>query len=135
MAYEGGCFCGAVRYRATGQPLHVVHCHCTMCRRASGAPFVTWAVFDAATVSFVQGQPTEFASSAKGVRGFCDKCGSPLTFRERDRGAEIDLAVGTMDDAGALVPERHIFTSSKLDWIHLDDGLPRYPGETAEGPD
>lgn len=126
MAHEGGCFCGKVRYQASGDALHVVHCHCTMCRRTSGAPFVTWATYPAHEVSFTEGRPTEFASSARALRGFCAHCGSPLTFRETDRPEEIDLTVGTMDDAEAFAPGRHIWTSSKLGWIHIDDDLPRF---------
>ena len=48
-AIEGGCLCGAVRYRAFWPAYGITHCHCQTCRRASGAPFVTWAGFDTDT--------------------------------------------------------------------------------------
>ena len=53
----GGCLCGAVRYEATGRPYNVSHCHCIDCRRASGAPFVTWASFRRSEFRFTKGQP------------------------------------------------------------------------------
>ena len=130
--FAGGCLCGAVRYRAEGKPLVVEHCHCGMCRRASGAPFVTWAYFPAAKVAFTRGEPTRYRSSAKGVRGFCNRCGTPLTFAYVSDPDTLDLTVATFDRPEAVTPERHIWTSSRLPWLELADDLPRHPHD---GPD
>ncbi len=83
--YMGGCFCGSIRYRATGQLGGVSHCHCSMCRRVCGAPFVTWVSFNRANFSFTCGTPTRFKSSDKVERSFCNRCGTALTFEKATR--------------------------------------------------
>src|SRR5262249_44983086 len=132
-AASGGCLCGAVRYRATAPPLEVVHCHCSLCRRATGAPFVTWATFPAAAFSLTAGTPAERRSTPGAVRTHCAACGTALTFREDARPRSIDVTVGSPDDPEALPPTGHIWTSRRLSWLALDDELPRHaeqdPGE------
>jgi hypothetical protein len=126
---EGGCLCGAVRYRASGKAYGITHCHCRSCRRASGAPFVTWAGFDADKFSFTQGQPTSHASSSNVFRTFCNRCGTPLTYRRLDLPGSIDVTLGSMDDPEALKPEDHTWTESRLSWVALCDHLPTYSRE------
>ena len=60
---EGGCLCGAVRYRVEGPPLHAGYCHCRMCQRAAGAPVVAWGAWPADRFAWLQGKPGRFASS------------------------------------------------------------------------
>ena len=80
-AVEGGCLCGAVRYRVTGQSLARALCHCHSCRLASGAPSVAWAVFPASQFAIVSGKPNSYRSSPPVVRTFCGNCGTPLTYQ------------------------------------------------------
>lgn len=126
---EGGCLCGAVRYRAQGKAYGITHCHCQTCRRASGAPFVTWAGFDADKFSFTQGKPAAYASSANVVRTFCGRCGTALTYRRSDLADSIDVTLGSMDAPETLIPEDHTWTQSRLSWIAVRDHLPTYPRE------
>ncbi len=126
---EGGCFCGAVRYRMGGTPWHLTHCHCTMCRRLGAAAFVTWATVRAADFTIVRGTPARLASSARAERTFCGRCGTPLTFRLDASPDEIDVTVCSLDDPGALVPEDHTQTATMLAWVRLADGLPRHEHE------
>ena len=63
MERTGGCLCGAVRYRVTAEPLHATHCHCSMCRRASGAAFLTFATFPASALTWTEGEPAVYRSS------------------------------------------------------------------------
>src|SRR2546422_765499 len=125
----GGCFCGAIRYRAEGAPREVSHCHCGICRRTSGAPFVTWATFPAACFAFTAGTPAELRSTPRAVRHFCAACGTALTFRETARPGSVDVTVGSMDRPDAIVPAAHIWTASQLAWLRLGHDLPRHPGE------
>jgi hypothetical protein len=126
--YEGGCLCGAVRYRFSAAPAASVHCHCTMCRRASGAPVVTWVTVPRDRFAFVQGQPVTYKSSASAERRFCPRCGSQLTFRSARWPDDIDVTLGTLDRAEDFPPDHHIFVSSRLAWLHLDEALPAYQG-------
>jgi hypothetical protein len=126
---EGGCLCGAVRYRAYGEAYGITHCHCRTCRRASGAPFVTWAGFDTDKFTFVHGQPASYVSSANVVRTFCGECGTALTYQRSDLPGSIDVTLGSMDDAEALRPQDHTWTESQLSWISLGDELPKYARE------
>ena len=76
----GGCMCGAVRYKATGAPTSIIHCHCTSCRKHSGAPVVTLVGYKADQVEFTKGDRKIYESS-KGVgRAFCGDCGTTLTW-------------------------------------------------------
>ncbi len=122
---EGGCLCGAIRYRATGTPSDLTHCHCEDCRKASGAPFVAWASFRRAEFAFTKGQPAQI-DWARRVRGFCPRCGTTLTFQTREDADEIDVTISSLDDPTAFAPRDHIWVEDQLPWIKLADGLPRY---------
>jgi GNAT superfamily N-acetyltransferase len=123
----GGCFCGAVRYEIRGQPRVVSHCHCSMCRRAAGAPVVTWATYAREAVRFVAGSPAELRSSPPVTRTFCGGCGTPLTFVTTAEPDWIDVTVASMDRPEAVPPNDHIWSESAVPWLVLDDDLPRHP--------
>ena len=128
----GGCLCGAVRYRASAEPIVVTHCHCRMCQKQSGAAFVTWAAFPTKSFAFTQGTPVTHRSSAKAERTFCAACGGTLTFRHDESSHQVDVAAGSLDDPGAIAPIDHIWTSSQVGWARLADRLPRHKGERGE---
>ena len=130
---KGGCFCGAVRYRAAGAPFNPTNCHCADCRRASGAPFVSWASFPAAGFTFTQGKPESFRYAGR-VRTFCGRCGTPLTFQEDESPAEIDVTIGSLDHPEALAPRDHLWVSDRLPWITLADDLPSFETRRTAGP-
>jgi len=130
-AHEGGCLCGAVRYRVSSAPLEVTHCHCSLCRRSSGAAFVTWAVFPAAAFAFTAGEPRARRSSAGATRAFCGDCGTPLAFREDAQPERIDVTAGSLDRPAAVTPRDHTFTADMVPWLRLADGLPRHPTRRA----
>lgn len=123
---KGHCFCGAVRYEASGQPSLETNCHCSICRRVSGAPFVAWFTVPAAAFRFVSGQPTSFKSSEHGTRTFCSRCGTPLTFQSARHPAEIDVTICSLENPDSLPPKDHTRTSSRVSWIRLADNLPVY---------
>ena len=102
-AIEGGCLCGAVRYRAFWPAYGITHCHCQSCRRASGAPFVTWAGFDADKFTFIQGEPASNKSSPNVLRTFCGKCGTALTYQRADLPGSIDVTLGSMAFPGLIL--------------------------------
>ena len=123
---EGGCLCGAIRYRVRGEALNVMHCHCTMCQKAAGAAFVTWAGFPIEKFEIVKGKPALYKSSAIAERTFCKKCGTALTFQFFENRKRMGVSVCSLDDPASVTPKDHIWTSTQIRWLHLDDGLPRY---------
>src|SRR5262245_66369257 len=83
---EGGCFCGAIRYRVSGSPTNKMVCHCQSCRRVAAAPVVAWVTFPRAQFELLRGEPAAFNSSEPVRRTFCPGCGTPLTYEHRDDG-------------------------------------------------
>jgi hypothetical protein len=121
----GGCFCGAIRYEATGAPFHETNCHCSICRRTTGAPFVTWFSVRSSDFRFTGGLPTRFNSTEKGRRSFCPRCGTQLTFENADFPDEIDVTTSSLDDPNLVAAHDNTRTSSRLSWIR-PDGLPEF---------
>ena len=122
----GGCLCGAIRYEIDAPPALETCCHCTLCRRASGAPFVAWFTVDPAHFRFTQGEPASYASSSRARRSFCATCGTQLTFRADDMHDEIDVTTCSLDDPERVPPRDHTWVRSQLSWISLADPLPRH---------
>jgi hypothetical protein len=125
MIREGGCLCGAVRFKAKGEPINVRVCHCRNCQKAMGSPFFARALFpqDALTV---EGDSARYASSDAIDRVFCKTCGTRL-FSWRTNGTAAGVALATFDDRNAFTPTAHIWVQEKIDWVKLDDRLPHYP--------
>jgi hypothetical protein len=123
----GGCHCGYVRYSAKGTPSQETNCHCSLCRRTTGAAFVSWFTVKPSEFSLTSGQPARYASSAKAERTFCPRCGTQLTFRHADFPEEIDVTICSLDDPERVPPKDHTRVSSKLSWIHVSEALPQFP--------
>lgn len=124
---SGGCLCGAVRYEADGPVRDETVCHCSLCRRASGAPFVAWATFESARLRVTQGRPAERRSSPRAVRSFCAACGTPLFFRSDAAPDSVDVTIASLDEPESVRPRDHIWTRSRLSWVRVADGLPEHP--------
>jgi len=123
---QGGCLCGATRYATGGAVFHESVCHCTMCRRASGAPVVAWFTVPRATLEIVSGNPAWYRSSAKAERGFCPTCGTPLFFRSSVSTAEIDITTASLDDPALVPPKDQIYTATKIPWVATMEALPAF---------
>jgi len=134
-ARTGACLCGAVRYRVGPAPLWVAHCHCSMCRRAQGAGFVTWAGFPGDTFSLVAGEDllARYQSSAPAVRSFCSRCGTPLFFQSSRWPGEIHVTLASLDSAEGLEPRAHAYWASRAPWLGWDGGgLPKAEPESEQ---
>lgn len=127
---EGGCLCGALRYRIAGPIDWVAHCHCSMCRRTSGAVVVTWLTVPATRFTFIRGAPARYRSSDHAERTFCPGCGTQLTFVSSRFPESVDVTVGTLDDPDRTPADHQIWTENRVSWLHLDEDLPAFPQET-----
>ncbi|RJF97904.1 GFA family protein [Noviherbaspirillum saxi] len=123
---KGGCFCGQIRYEADGTPCNETSCHCAICRRTTGAAFVTWFSMRRAQFRIVSGEPKRFKSTANATRSFCAVCGTQLTFETEDYPDEIDVTTCSLDDPESVPPKDHTYTRSRLGWIKLSDQLPQH---------
>ena len=97
MAITGSCLCGGIRYQIDGALGAVAHCHCSMCRKATGAAFRTRATVPASSFRWVSGEPDE-----------------------------IGLPLGTLDDDPGVRPSAHVFVGSKAPWFTISDDLPQF---------
>jgi len=132
-AIEGGCACGAVRYRATQPPTRSMICHCRACTRAAGAPAVAWVTFERGAFEIIAGDPATYRSSPPVRRGFCAACGAPLTYEHDQRPGEIDVTTATLDDRDAFPPTYHAQLAEDPAWLRFGDGLPAYQRWKSDG--
>jgi hypothetical protein len=121
---HGGCLCGAVRYEIDAEPSQVVNCHCTMCRRHSGAPFLTYAAFPSKSIKFLLHFPKSYRSSESAVRRHCEICGSPIDFSFDTDTSVIWVTIGSLDKPELFPATENWFTKSKLSWTHVDKNIP-----------
>lgn len=131
---EGGCTCGAVRYAIAGAPRWAAHCHCRDCRRAAGAPYVTYAGLLRPQVTWSGIAPVRYGSSPGVTRSFCGTCGTPLAYEGARWPDEVHILAATLDDPSVVKPQAHVYVGQKLPWVQLSDGLPRYRTVAGEGP-
>ena len=127
----GGCQCGAVRYAVRGKPLRPHICHCRMCQKAFGNFFAP--LFGARREDFAltRGALSVFRSSELTERGFCNRCGTPLTIADDDS-PHIHVAIGSLDDPIAVAPQRQAGVEARLPHV---EGLGALPGDITEEPD
>jgi len=129
---EGRCDCGAVRYRLNARPLFVHCCHCSWCQRESGSAFAVNAMIEASEVELLSGAPvatTLPTASGKGqVFHRCPDCGVTLWSNYAGAGDRIHFVrAGTLGDPSWAPPDIHIYTSTKLPWVVLPEGVPAFP--------
>jgi len=132
---EGGCFCGAVRYKIDGALGRVSACHCSRCRKAfSGASSVYAELSDRSKFSWVSGEDelTGFIFSKGWGFAFCRLCGSTLcgTLDGKVHG----VTLGTVDGDPGVQIEMHTFVGSKAPWDHIGGSAPQFEEECSEPP-
>jgi hypothetical protein len=120
---EGGCFCGRLRYSATGEPLFRALCHCRSCRHAAGSGPVAWLTFRQDQVT-LRGEPSAYSSSPGVEWSFCRDCGTLIAYRRDTRAGEIDLTTASLDEPDGFAPGVEIWTQDRMSWVRLNDDLP-----------
>jgi hypothetical protein len=124
---EGGCLCGALRYRVIGQPVATTLCHCRSCRRASGGTNVAWAVFENEDFQWLWGFPGAYSSSPGLEWLHCRNCGTLVGYRRASRPNHMDITIGSLDDPDRYQPTVEIWIEQKIGWESLDPRLPKRP--------
>ena len=114
--FAGGCQCGAVRYRLIAEPTGANICHCRMCQKASGSPFMAFGGVRMSEFVVTAGAVSTFASSDIAERGFCGQCGTPLTYR-RLGSNRVSVTLGSLDDPNAVEPTTQLGAESRLRWL------------------
>lgn len=128
-AYKGQCLCGGIQYEVGKFGPKMGHCHCSMCRKFHGAAFATYGEVQQGDFRWLQGEELlqSFKADNGTTRKFCAKCGSSLIFESAGEGRDvIDIALASLDDAPKLRPDAHIYLSSQVGWLRLNDDLPKY---------
>jgi hypothetical protein len=126
---EGGCACGAVRYRLESDPLFVHCCHCLNCQRQTGGAFVINLLIEADRLTLLAGEPQpvdaprDDGSMQRIYR--CPHC-QVAVFSEYGGRQVWFVRGGTLDDSRSVTPDVHIFTKSKVSWLTLPDAVPAF---------
>lgn len=129
--HEGGCLCGSVRYRTTGDPIAGTVCHCRFCQRRTGSAFSEPVLFHTEQVEFLGGPRTMYEhhsdESGRWLRlEFCPRCGTTVSWTAERRPGVRGIAGGTFDDTSWFKVVRHIWTRSARAWIAVPDDVERF---------
>ena len=128
---EGGCGCGAVRYRLTDEPIFVNNCHCRLCQRQTGTGSAVNAFIESARLEHLAGELSEheFTTGSGGTQVVVRRatCGTPVwSYYPRLGRKAAAVRVGTLDDPSAVRPDAAIFVADKADWAPLPEGVPEF---------
>lgn len=131
---HGSCLCGTVRWGYDGPANEMSHCHCSICRKLHGAPYVTFFSVAASDYQTLAGADAikRYETSPGFVREFCGGCGSmtPIPLSS----GRVAIPAGSLDDDPGFLPTMHIFTASKAPWVEITDDLAQHPVYPAGGP-
>ncbi len=129
---EGGCACGALRYRLASTPMFVHCCHCRDCQRLTGSAFVINALIETDRITMLSGDLTPIAMPTESGRPHdvyrCPGCQTVIWSDYGRRPGLRFVRVGTLDDPAALPPDVHIYIRSKLPWVTLPEATPAFDG-------
>jgi len=129
---RGSCLCGEVTYEADSEIYYAHNCHCSRCRKATGAAYRSTVFIPAATFRYTSGAKLvkRYVPAADSYsNSFCSVCGSSLPGQFPWDGREIvGLPMGTLDVNPGLGPERHCFVDSMAPWNEITDDLPQFDG-------
>ncbi|MDA0791137.1 MAG: GFA family protein [Proteobacteria bacterium] len=120
----GSCFCESIQFELKGDDYPVANCHCTMCRRTSGAPFVTWLLVPKDDFRVTAGRPKVLKSSDHGTRTFCGDCGTPITCISSRHPERVDITLGSLTHPEQLTPTGDYYEDTRLPWVRPLDGQP-----------
>ncbi len=125
---RGRCYCGAVRYAVDGPFAYALNCHCSQCRRRTGAAFKPFAGIARDRLRVTRGKARlAILGTPDNNHTGCAGCGT-LLFSVVQDGARVHVCLGTVDGDPGIRPQAHIFVGSKAPWFEIADSLPRFDG-------
>ncbi|MEO9469491.1 GFA family protein [Parasphingorhabdus sp.] len=128
---EGGCYCGKIRFKLSGEPVGQSICHCRDCQKSSGAASVAWIMLEQAGFSVTRGTLKTVSGAGSAVRHFCPDCGTGIAYYNAEiLPGMVDIQIATMDEPDKFMPEVNIQTAEQIDWeksAHQLPGFDRYP--------
>lgn len=124
---HGRCHCGDVHFQVPDQAVASSICHCSDCRRQSGAPLLAWAMFARESV-LIEGKPKVYASSENGRRSFCVSCGAGLFFTNAalEKMGMMQVRIAAFDDPDAIIPQFQVQTAERVKWAATAHALPAF---------
>ena len=124
---SGRCQRGGIQFQVSSQPVHAAVCHCSDCRRQSGAPLLAWAMVPKQALS-ITCEPSVYASSEHGRRSFCGTCGTGLFFTNGplDQMGMVQVRIGALDDPDAVAPRLQVQTAERIAWVPMVHDLPAF---------
>lgn len=131
VPFDGGCQCGAVRYRCSASPFVCYTCHCLACQRITASAFATCIQVPAEALEVVSGSPGEFTRTADSgnslTTSICKVCGSALFVANSARPRIRTLYVGTLDRSADVEVDAHIWVRRRLPWVVLPEDHRVFP--------
>lgn len=132
----GSCHCGAIKFTVAFPTRFFAHCYCADCRRAHGAPVVSWIGVPEQQLTYEQGEDAlvRYESSAAAWRHFCRHCGTTLLFGGERWPGEVHIAAANLDGPVDREPAAHVYYDRRLPWFSAGDELPRLGGDNGVQP-
>ncbi|GGA38031.1 GFA family protein [Dyella nitratireducens] len=129
MTFEGGCYYGAVRYTAEGEPVLKGECYCRECQYISGGAPQLFLVLPLDAFRYTKGTVKTYTRrdlEQPVTREFCPECGTHLVTRRPDMPVVI-MKIGTLDDPRQFgAPQVAIFTCDKQPFHQIASGMPAF---------
>ena len=127
----GSCMCGAVQYKIDKRPRLLVNCHCTICRKANGSAFSTYASVLESSFSLVKGDDKiqSFSLGEKGEKNFCGVCGSPIFNKNKKYPGFYMVHYGSLNSTNDVAPSVNVFFDNKLPWVCSVEQLKSFDNE------
>ena len=128
--FEGGCHCGAIRYRATAEPAGAAHCHCRDCQKTVGSAFTTFVFIPRDGIA-ITGQAKSYTvtseSGGKVTRSFCGECGSPVFSEVTSMPEMVFVKAGSLDDPSWVQPGMQFWTDRQQAWGKIPTEIMSFP--------
>jgi hypothetical protein len=135
---NGGCACGAVRFKTTATPMGVGVCHCVDCQKSSGGGPNYVALVPKTGFEVTKGEARVYSSKGDSGadigRAFCAECGSPLWSVINEQAPYFPVKLGAFDDSSGFTPNLHLYTASAPPWHLMHEGLPAFPKAPPSAP-